>query len=87
MSHSTPGLPVNHHLPEFTQTHVHQVSDAIQAPPPLVKPIQIWRSYFGENWQMDFSTLLKSNRFLLGIFNGSSRVPLYGTQPSSAKGA
>ena len=25
-----PGLPVHHHLPEFTQTHVHQVSDALQ---------------------------------------------------------
>ena len=30
MNHSTPGLPVHHQLPEFTQTHVHQVSDAIQ---------------------------------------------------------
>ena len=30
MNHSTPGLPVHHHLPEFTQTHVHRVSDAIQ---------------------------------------------------------
>ena len=30
MNCSTPGLPVHHQLPEFTQTHVHQVSDAIQ---------------------------------------------------------
>ena len=30
MNHSMPGLPVHHHLPEFTQTHVHQVGDAIQ---------------------------------------------------------
>ena len=30
MDYNTPGLPVNHQLPEFTQTHVHQVSDAIQ---------------------------------------------------------
>ena len=30
MNLSTPGLPVHHQLPEFTQTHVHQVSDAIQ---------------------------------------------------------
>ena len=30
MHHSTPGLPVHHQLPEFTQTHVHRVSDAIQ---------------------------------------------------------
>ena len=30
MNHSTPGLPVHHQLPEFTQTHVHRVGDAIQ---------------------------------------------------------
>ena len=30
MNHSMPSLPVHHQLPEFTQTHVHQVSDAIQ---------------------------------------------------------
>ena len=29
MSRSTPGLPVHHQLPEFTQTHIHRVSDAI----------------------------------------------------------
>ena len=28
MNRSTPGLPVHHQLPEFTQTHVHRVSDA-----------------------------------------------------------
>ena len=31
MSHRTPGLPVHQQLPEFTQTHVHWVSDAIQS--------------------------------------------------------
>ena len=36
MNCSTPGLPVHHQLPEFTQTHVHQVSDAIQPSHPLV---------------------------------------------------
>ena len=30
MNRSTPGFPVHHQLPEFTQTHVHQISDAIQ---------------------------------------------------------
>ena len=35
MNHSTPGLPVHHQIPEFTQTHVHQVSDVIQPPHPL----------------------------------------------------
>ena len=38
MSRSTPGLPVHHQLPEFTQTHVHQVSDAIQPSHPLSSP-------------------------------------------------
>ena len=35
MNRSTPGLPVHHQLPEFTQTHVHQVRDAIQPSHPL----------------------------------------------------
>ena len=38
MNHSTPGLPVHHQLLEFTQTHVHQVSDAIQPSHPLCSP-------------------------------------------------
>ena len=38
MNRSTPNLPVHHHLPEFTQTHVHQVEDAIQPPHPLSSP-------------------------------------------------
>ena len=35
---STPGLPVHHQLPEFTQTHVHWVDDAIQPSHPLSFP-------------------------------------------------
>ena len=38
MNRSTPGLPVHHHLLEFTQTHVHRVSDAIQPSHPLSSP-------------------------------------------------
>jgi len=38
MNHSTPHLPIHHHLPEFTQTHVHQVSDAIHPSHPLLSP-------------------------------------------------
>ena len=38
MNSSTPGLPVHHQLPEFTQTHVHWVSDAIQPSRPLSSP-------------------------------------------------
>ena len=39
MNPSTPGLPVHHQLPEFTQTHVHQVSDAIQPSHSLSSPL------------------------------------------------
>ena len=47
MNRSTPGLPVHHQLLEFTQTHIHRVSDAIQPShprsspfPPAPKPFQ-----------------------------------------------
>ena len=38
LTRSTPGLPVHHKLPEFTQTHVHRVNDAIQPSHPLSSP-------------------------------------------------
>ena len=38
MNLSTPGLPVHHHLPESTQTHVHQVGDTIPPSHPLLSP-------------------------------------------------
>ncbi|XDA89935.1 hypothetical protein R6Z07M_019539 [Ovis aries] len=41
MNHSMPGLPVHHQLPDFTQTHVHRVSDAIQPSHPLWSPSSV----------------------------------------------
>ena len=38
MNCSTPDLPVHHQLPEFTETHIHRVSDAIQPSHPLSSP-------------------------------------------------
>ena len=38
MNRSTPGLPVHHQLPEFTQTYIHRVSDAIHPSHPLLSP-------------------------------------------------
>ena len=38
LNRCTPGFPVHHQLPEFTQTHVHRVSDAIQPSHPLSSP-------------------------------------------------
>ena len=54
MDCSTPDFPVLHHLLEFAQTHVHQVSDAIQPSHPLSSPLllpsifPIIRVYFNE---------------------------------------
>ena len=44
MNRCTPGLPVHHKLPEFTQTQVHRVSDAIQPSHPLAySNAYIWK--------------------------------------------
>ena len=42
MDCSTPGFPVHHKLPELAQTHVHQVSNAIQPSHPLSPPSPIF---------------------------------------------
>ena len=77
-NHSMPGLPVYHQLPEFTQTHVHRVSDAIQPSYPLLSPsppalnLSQHQSLF--KW-ISSSLLLKSNAdgFLTAIvFNQCS---------------
>ena len=39
MNCSTPGLPAHHQLPEFAQTHIHWVSDAIEPSHPLLSPL------------------------------------------------
>ena len=44
MNRSMSGLPVHHQLPEFTQTHVHRVSDAIQPSHPLLSPAPLARN-------------------------------------------
>ena len=52
---STPGFPVHHYLPELAQTHVHQVSDAIQPSHPLLSPspalnLSQHQCLFSMNW-------------------------------------
>ena len=46
MNSSMPDLPNHHHLPEFTQTHVHWVGDAIQPSHPLLSPFSSWPQSF-----------------------------------------
>ena len=59
MNRSTPGLPVPHQLPEFTQTHIHRVSDAIQPSCPT-SPLILQPSIFP-------STRVSSNELALCI--------------------
>ena len=63
MNHRVPGLRVHHQLPEFTQTQVHQVSDAIQPSHPLSSPSpprMRWPKY----WSFSFS-IIPSNLYLI----------------------
>ena len=66
MNCSTPGLPVHHKLPEFNQTHVHQVGDAIQPSHPLSSPSppapnpsqhQSLRMRWPKYWSFSFSII------------------------------
>ena len=52
MNHSTPGHPVHHQLQEFTQTHVHRVSDAIQPSHPLSSPMSQLFAWGGQSTEV-----------------------------------
>ena len=71
-NHSTPGLAVHHQLPEFTQTHVHRVSDAVQPShlccpllllPPIPPSIRVFsnesalRMRWPKQWSFSFSII------------------------------
>ena len=58
MNHSKPGLPVHHQLPEFTQTHVHRVRDAIQ-PSPAPNPSQHRRLFQWVNSSHEVAEVLE----------------------------
>ena len=77
MNRSTPGLPVNHQLPEFTQTHVHQVNDAIQPSHPLSSPSppapnpSQHQSLFHFVVFLYFFALITEEGFLISLFFGT----------------
>ena len=75
MNCSLPGLPVHHKLPEFTQTHVHRVGDAIQPSLPLSSPFLLppIPPSIGHllTWRVPLSVSYHSGLFIL--FMGFSR--------------
>ena len=82
MNCSIPGLPVHHHLPEFTQTHVHQGGDAIQPShhlsplfplPPIPPSIRDFSNE--ESKQLNFVQFAKNVYAFVSILLGSLLWP------------
>ena len=74
MNRSTPGLPVHHRLPEFTQTHVHRVSDAIQPSHPLSSPSPPAFNLSQHRGQM--SQVFISGGLSIGVSASASVLPM-----------
>ena len=75
MDCSTPGLPVHHQLPEFTQTHVHRVSDAIQ-PSHALSPLLLLSSIFPSIRSFPMSQLFASGGQSIGVSASASVLPV-----------
>ena len=76
MDCSTPGLPVHHQLPEFTQTHVHWVSDAIQPSHPLLSPSPPTLQSFPASWSFLISQFFASGDQNIGVSASASVLPM-----------
>ena len=72
---STPCFPVHHQLPEFTQTHVYWVSDAIQPSHPLSSPSPPARKAFPASGSFPMSQLLASGGQSNGVSASVSVLP------------
>ena len=75
MNHSMPGLPVHHQLPEFTQTHVHWVGDAIQMSHPVI-PFSSCPESFPESGSFQMSQLFASGGQSIGVSASTSVLPV-----------
>ena len=73
MDCSTPGLPVHHQLPEFTQTHVHWVGDAIQ---PSVVPFSSHPQSFPASGSFQMSQFFTSSGERIGVSASASVLPV-----------
>ena len=75
MDHGTPGLPIHHQLPEFTQTHVHWVDDAIQPSHPLSSPSPAFNFYQHQGF-FPMSWLFASGGQSIGASASASALPV-----------
>ena len=75
MDYSTPGFPVHHQLLEFTQTHVHWVSDAIQSSHPVV-PFSSRLQSFPASGSFQVSQLFTSGGQSIGVSASTSVLPM-----------
>ena len=76
MNHTTPGLPVRYQLPDSTQTHVHQVSDAIQPSHPLLSPSPPALNTFPASGSFQMSHLFASGGQSIGVSASTSVLPM-----------
>ena len=74
MNCSTPGLPVHHQLPEFTQTQVHWVGNAIQPSGPVV-PFPSCLQCFPASGSFQMSQLFASRGQSMGLSGSTSVLP------------
>ena len=75
MDCSAPGLPVHHQLPEFTQTHVHQINDAIQ-PSHSVVPFSSCPQSFPASGSFPMSQLFASGGQSIGVSASTLVLPM-----------
>ena len=76
MNHSTPGLPVHHQLPEFIQTHVHRVGDAIQPSHPLSSPSPPAPKSLPASGSFPMSQLFTCGGQSIGVSASASVLPM-----------
>ena len=76
MNRSTSGLLVHHQLPQFTQTHVHWVYDAIQPPHPLSSPFSSCLQSFPASGSFPMSQLFASDGKSIGVSASTSVLPM-----------
>ena len=76
MDNSMPGLPVYYQLPEFTQTHVHWVGDAIQPSHPLSSPSPPAFKFFPASGSFQMSQFFASGGPSIGVSASASVLPM-----------